>query len=165
MGLLAWNRNGPHQSWLDSRPPSCPPSDWARAWRWSWEEGRARLNKHMFFAARMPKAAPIPLSASMRTSNGISLILVFRFLEGSNEIWKEEPPWLATIDLLWFRLAGLYIKTKNKGTLKGWPELITVEPVPPCRTGEGLRSSWAAAWDQGTGSHADRGRGKLKANP
>lgn len=103
------------------------------------------LMKNMLFSAPVPKAAPIFLSAFIRAPNGISLILVFRFLEGHKEIWKEEPPCLATIDLFSFRLTDFYIKTKNKVILQGWPELITWESVPPCRTGEGLISIWAAS--------------------
>lgn len=101
------------------------------------------LMKNTCFSLYLPPRQS--LSTSMRTPNGISLILVFRFLEGSKEIWKEELPCLSTIDLFWFRLTDFYIKTKNKGTLQGWPELITLEPVPPCATGEGLISIWAAS--------------------
>lgn len=122
--------------------PGTEPGPWGELG----EAGRAGLNEERkLCSAFMPKAALIPPSASMRTPNAISLILVFRFLEGSEEIWKEEPPCLATIDLFWFRLADFYIKTKNKVILQGWPELITLEPVLPCRVGEGLISIWAAS--------------------
>lgn len=103
------------------------------------------LMKNTYFSLLLCRRQPWPPLTSMRTPNAISLILVFRFLEGSKEIWKEESPCLATIDLFWFRLADFYIKTKNKVILQGWPKLITLELVLPRRTGEGLISIWTAS--------------------
>lgn len=78
-----------------------------------------------------PRAAPILLPGSMRTPIRISFSHGFRFLEGVQRNLKRRTSMFGHIDLFWFRLADFHIKTKNKVSLQGWFELITLEPVPP----------------------------------
>lgn len=101
-----------------------------------------------------PQAPSHPLS-SMRLSNEISFLFnffFFRFLEGVQRNLekknKEQLPCLATIDYFLFQLADFYIKAKNKVILPGWPKLITLERIPPCKSGRAWFSCKQGAWDQ-----------------
>lgn len=92
--------------------------------------------------------------SSMRLSNEISFLFNFFFQiswGGPKKFGKknkEQLPCLATIDYFLFQLADFYIKAKNKVILSGWPKLITLERIPPCKSGWAWFSWKQEAWDQ-----------------